>query len=485
MGLKLNESQREELKKRVLTVADFKLSCIDVLEQYATPKSSGDSVFFECPNGCNGKGKLTSCSVPRKSPHFYKCFKCGESGNAIKLRSFFEGRRYFDIAIEEAYRYSVITQDEYDYLTYNHNNSHSPVKKMEKKSKPEVKPIEEKAHLASAEVLNFVYSELLALPEFALTEECEYYLRSRGVEDLDNFYCHHEDFDMKQFVQSLQKKRPEFKHSDFYGVPGFFFRFSNEEKTKGSWRFLNKAPHSVLIVVKDAKGNIIGLQCRNIAQSDSRYYWISSSSENTKEECGFGTSPGSPVHVQYPEVINSGFYTFTEGFFKVRKLASCCKSIGFSLQGMNNSKTICKEVRDSMKSPLFKERMSWDRSKERKKLSFNFFFDADMIAKYQVYFAAKSCYQQLKQEFPSTPARFHVWPMHFGKGFDDLLEQTPDWREKIVAIKGDLFVSIMDEQIEITRKSFPGMTLAEINADPEKGKEFRKKLYQSFWKRVS
>lgn len=481
--LKLDSRERDELKRRVLSVSDKKLSCLSVLANCYSGKTKPNSVsvFFECPNGCNTKD-VSSCSIPKNASYYYKCFKCGEGGNALKLESLLTGESYFDIAIEEAYSYNLINKDEYDYLINKPGSKeYSPKPKRIETTKQHV---EEKIYFADADTKNLVYSTLLSLPQFSLTNECIEYLKGRGVKEFDGFFCHHEDFDMKTFITLLKDRNPEFEHKDLCGVPGFFFVYSDKEKTKGCWRFLKKAPNSVIITVKDAMGRIVGLQVRNMAKG-SRYYWLSSLSENENDLCGFGSSPGSPVHVQYPSTINSGFYTFTEGFFKVKRLSEVCNSVGFSLQGVTNSRDIVREVKASLTSPRFKERMTWGKE-ERKKVSFNFFFDADMIAKYQVYSSVKKCYELLHEGFPMVKARFHVWPIHYGKGFDDLMDETPDWNKKIKVFDADEFCQIMDEQIEKTRLSFgEERTLAEIHQDDDEKKLFQMRLYQSFWRRVS
>lgn len=469
----LKKEEISALRARVWSVAQ-EVNVLDVYE--GQQQRAGAQTFIVCPE-C-GQLKM---SVSKTTPNKGHCFFCNATANGVRIASLVYGKEEYDIAEELAVSRGVITQDEFDFLLRIEKKDH-PVKSIPKNITPKA---EEKAreysYLAPAEERNLVYSCMMEMSAFALTDSCQKYLIQRGVSDMQDFFCYHKEFDLGELISRIRGKDPSFTSKRFYGIPGFYFEFSDKQKQHGHWRFVSPRPMCVGLLIRDADGNIVGLQIRNGSKNwnGPRYTWISSAPKNREGNNGFGSSPGSPPHVFFPEKIESGSYLITEGVFKVRKLCEIYHGVGISLQGMTNSKLVPDEIEKSFQSRILRERL-----RGRYKLTFNFFFDADMLAKYQVYQAAKTCYTYLQASRPQTQKYVHVWLKHLGKGFDDLVYQNPeDWESQIHTLSADDFFQTVDSLIEklLGSPEFSQYDIAEILGNKDLNYAFHKKLYQGFW----
>ena len=174
------------------------------------------------------------------------------------------------------------------------NNDGKIFKKMEEKSSDEV---ELKAPL---EVVDLVYRHLLSLPEFALDTTDKNYLISRGLSEEEikdvGFFSYKKNFSIDKLIDNIRKTVPSFTYNHLRGVAGFFFQYTNKEKTKGVWKFKSPYFDSVGIPLRNADGLISALQMRYCGKkkTDNKYFYISSKNISVKNEVvAFGAGCGS------------------------------------------------------------------------------------------------------------------------------------------------------------------------------------------------
>lgn len=455
------------------------------VRDYVEGRNTGTSYFFTCPE-C---GK-SNCVSSDGRAFLYNCFSCGESGDVLDILERKTGIPKFKIALDKALELGVITQAEY--LT------HGGKKEFAMTVKPMAAPRKEKEEqpvvpLADEETLNLVYTELLSLDAFRLTKEAEKYLAGRGEKNFSEFFSYHKEFSMKELLVKIQKVKPSFQPSDFAGIPGFYVEYDSPEKKSGMWKFISPQPANIGLIVRSGMYRVVGLQMRISSKTwtGPRYLWVSSAQKNNppkegKPVTGMGRGPGSPCHVVYPLCsIDTGVIFVTEGIFKARKLANTCKGVTISLQGVTNSASLPHTVGDSLINPYYYSVADKGKVKD---YSFAFMFDADMVAKEQVYKACRQAYQRIIEQFPSKDVVFYLWPMHLGKGIDDLMENNPgNWRTYIRGIRGDDFIALMDSVRSdiMSHSEFAGKSIQEILKDTTLYKEYSKRVYQTFWMRFT
>lgn len=443
----------------------------------------GSAYFFICPE-CGS----SNCATSSEKPFLYNCFSCGESGDSLDLLERSTGKPKYRIALDTAYQRGIITADEY--LSHGGNKEYAAVQPVAPKVLPH-REEEPAVQSASNEIKNLVYSRMLSMDAFALTPEAEkYILDVRGESNISgHFFCYHKAFDMQKLLQVIKKDKPDFTPADFEGIPGFYVEFDSPQKKSGKWKFVAPQPGNIGLVVRNGKGEIVGLQMRISSKewTGPRYLWVSSAPKNNPPKAGepvtgLGIGPGSPCHVVFPKGIGTNRILITEGIFKARRIASKMQALAISLQGVTNSSGVPKSVSDALLNPAYASL----RKEGVRDYSFGLMFDADMVAKEQVYKACRQTYQRLREQYPSKEIVFYLWLMHEGKGIDDLIANHPDdWKKHIYKMPGEDFVPIMDnirqevQQIE----PFRGKRLQSILGNPEWYHAYSKKVYQMFWSR--
>lgn len=470
----LNQDEIDALRERAAESRHY-VEVLDVLEQCGfTYKKSGSSIFFQCPD-CGSDNAVTSTGKPT----IWHCFSCGKKGSnegngtGLSLLARLQNRRYGEVVAEQGYAYGFISADEYDFLERltcgrSSGTKPKPVAK-ERKKMPQ-----KHTRLNRPDILHFVYSNMLRMEEFQLTDDARAYLSNRGVRSFEDFFCYHKSFPVSKLTVILKNKMPTFQEGYYFGVPGFYFQGSE-------WKFTGRQADSVGLVVRNSVGQIVGLQTRNIKKEGQRYYWISSAPKNENDDCDYGSSPGAPCHFYYPDQIKSGKYIITEGIFKIRHLVDVYEGIGISLQGVTNSFSVRDEIIASWKGDKLLSRLPKD---EKLEMSIDFFFDSDMLFVEQVYDSVVTCYHRIKNVKKDLPAYFHLWTLRSGKGFDDFILAHPtDWQDHIYKVEAEDFIRRVEETRAVVKEEMGIQDLppAELNADKQLRHQYRTNVYQRFW----
>jgi hypothetical protein len=394
-------------------------------------------------------------------------------------------------AMELALMMGGINQTEYDSVMGNMDASKKLVSDSSKFEKIEKKRTEcENYKTAPVFVRNLVYSELLRMPEFQLTAPVKEHLKKkRGLSEEkiaeEGFFCYHKAFRVSDLVERLKKRNPSFRPEMLAGVPGFYFKYSPEDKKKGWWRFVEPPKYETLgLPVSNGHGEIMGLQMRSL-RAGSKYYWLSSNNINDKSEgFAYGTTPGSPIHVEYPEKITNSTCIITEGRFKAIALAEATGSITLSLQGVSTCARVPESVKEVLRSRVAKERLD-EKMKDGGALSFYIAFDADMWYNRQVFHNLRKLTNALKESFPSARVLVLLWDSKYGKGFDDFRNQRPnDYQKDLHFVSANNLVNLYDSTMELMEHRYQGRRIEEIEKEPETKKTFYSEFQTEAWNRI-
>jgi len=410
---------------------------IDLIEKYTQVSikrtKKGDSVWFQCINGCDPNAHLDKCSfdITRNKAH---CFGCDGSWGTSKLLAESLGIEISEANLLIALNKGDISQEEYDACTQSASNYNKLISDASVLTKIETKKAEETAEFrALPSTLDLVFRNLLSLDEFRITDDgIRYLMTKRGMTEKQiregGFFNYHKTFSIDMLVEKIKLENEGFTHKDLWGVPGFYFEFSNKERTHGRWKFRRPNPSTLGIPLKNAQGQIIALQLRQMREDfkGNKYFYISSKKIKEEEltknaEYSYGSSCGTPAHVQYPEVVTNSTFIIGEGVFKMYEAAKE-GSVAISCQGVNSYLYAVEEISKILRSPILKERLS-DKLKATKHcLNFVIAYDADMFDNANVLFASINLCHALKKEFPNSKCFFLVWDLKNGKGYDDLKE---------------------------------------------------------------
>lgn len=346
---------------------------------------------------------------------------------------------------------------------------------------------------APSSVCNLVYSSLISLPEFALADSHREYLRIvRKMSDEEiregMFFTYQHSFDIRRLLEIIKGKDGNFKPEQLYGVPGFFFEGVTD--TKGVWHFKKPMPNCVGIPLKNAKGEIVALQMRNMEKnSNYKYFYISSIYESKKNpKYGFGSSPSTPVAVCYPDVLKIPTFYIGEGIFKMKEVAKE-GAVCFSVQGVNSLSYVSDEIKTCMKGDIIKSLPTSLSGQNEVKLVI--VFDADMYTNIQVLEACLRASYKLSKDFPKKPISFLLWNPALGKGFDDMkfycVEKGIDYRKKVRVLSNEDFTNIVKAGIMEADANYIGRH-PEVTEDVaiRKTQEYKELLYKSLYlKRIS
>lgn len=403
--------------------------------------------------------------------HKYRCYACGEEGNAITFVMKFDNKSFPEATIQCAYELDIIDEKTYQNLSKGKASKNSSFVKREIHQE---KPMND---IANKEDLHLVYSlfsqGLTWLKKPKLSEQHYNHLKNdRNLSDEDiaknGYFTFPSIYVLKHILKKL--KELDYDVEILKHIPGFFY---DNKKEKFSFMLL-KGNSGIGIPIKDEDGYIVGIQIRldTVNEGEQRYIWFSSKFANNKDLSN-GTSPGTPISVFYPDGIettkdlnklSSQTIFITEGHFKARKLAKTFNSIALSVQGVHNWREI----------PYLLDRL--------KKCNPNLkhlyvMFDADMSYKESVLQPAiklglsltnldfKDCKQiveqilsiNLKQKEPlknlydgakfvenylrrnAGVFKFNIvyclWDDEIGKGIDDYLDCFENLQEAILGIK--------------------------------------------------
>lgn len=442
--------------------------CEQILNEsgYVT-RTRGDKIFSQCPScgriGKNGDSCLTHSRFSiTKSKNVFRCFACDFKGGPATLYSYFNHVSYIEACVILAYRTGAITIQQYEAL----NGSPDAAKKFQGDTQVyrmmDEKISEDYTSKAPDDICNLVYTHLLRMPQFTLSKHHKKYLmEQRHLSEQEiakfRFFTYKECFSIDKLILSIRKEKPDFDYNNLLGVPGFFMEFLDESKSQGRWMFKHPCSDCIGIPLTNAYGEIMALQMRNMnpksVRNGMKYFYVSSrnvSNEKAKGNLrGLGASPGSPVHVFYPERKRSNTFYIGEGFFKMNEI---CKD-GFtalSIQGVNTFHYVADEISEIIKrDPTYNSGT---------KLRLMIVFDMDLYEKIQVLDAGLNFADYLRKKFPGAETYFLFWSEAFGKGYDDLkfycMENGLNYLKMLKAYRSDQILEFVKKSEKVVSRTF-------------------------------
>lgn len=481
----MKQAEINSIMKKCYAATDD-LSCEEALHvagYTGKTKRTGNSLFFECPDGCDKKQKLDKCAINIES-NYAHCFCCGEGWNATKLLAALWDMPYNRAALTYGYVTNTISEETFREITDNASNLDKAMKGTVPVKKAEQKAIEESEFKRPAEHLDIVYRHLLRMPAFRLSEKhCQYLLNERKIThkniDKIGFFSYEETFSMAALTSSIQQELPTFNpREDYWGVPGFYFQFADEKKTVGKWAFHKPYYDCVGIPIGNEAEQIVALQMRALSDKASvKYFFVTS--KGCGENTGYGSTPNTPCAVLYPEEISSPCVYIGEGVFKMLEIATREGAIAFSVQGVNNTKEVPETIKASLMSSNAWEKASGFLKEKKQKMQIIIVFDADLYKNYGVIEAARNLVKGLKKLFPAVNVSFLCWDLNLGKGIDDLIHYAEhanmDYHTLCRVFPAETILSLADFCIlKIGGGKKPSRkTLV--------SPEFSEKLYASMW----
>ena len=267
----------------------------------------------------------------------FHCFACGESGDAITFIMHYDNLSYSEAVLRIAYEQGLIS--DIDEAMKNYNLQKKQVKKKQ----------EEILEKADVNLLDQVYrifmkgNTLIGKPK--LSEEHLNKLRNdRNLLDENiektGYFTFPNGFIMKSFLKKLMKSGLDI--DVLKQIPGFYYNIKTD-----SYVFSKlKDTTGIGIPILNIDGKVVGIQIRT--DDDGRYQWFSSSFVNSDKIKTFkyGTSPGTPVSVFYPNEIKCRTIFITEGHFKAKKICETFQTIALSVQGVKKWREIPKIVKE-------------------------------------------------------------------------------------------------------------------------------------------
>jgi DNA primase len=400
---------------RSLSVSSVLSTRMDLINRYGYNKGL-------CP--FHNDGKIGSF-VATDSKGIWKCFSCGVGGDTVKFVSLFDGINYLEAAFKLAVEYGIISSSEYEEYFERKRYSRDFIVNIERRyTELDKKRLENE--IADDYVLDKVF-RLFIEESRALSRSKEgTILSAEHMEHLKNernlteeeikegmYFTFPTRWVLKDFSEQI---RDRFKDGEMIlaKIPGFYF-------DKKENRFTFAKHKGIGIGIKNAKGQVIGIQIRHDKKNEekSRYVWFSSSFASYDEKFEFGTSSGSPIDVVYPTVLKNRNIIITEGRFKSEQIAKEVGSIAISVQGVGSWRGIVKELEAIPESPILKKLLP-DRDFIINTVLVA--FDADMNYKVQVFEQAKKMTDALESvEDYKYPVYYLNWDENLGKGMDDVL----------------------------------------------------------------
>lgn len=420
--------KRQFLEQTIDAVRNLDIS--DVIRRYIDlPKRISGSELGLCP--FHNDTRLGSFVVtPRKG--IFKCFSCGAGGDAAKFVSLYTGVNYVEAIFEIALQERIIDYDDYEEYFSKRRYTKKEIENIEKvyveKDKERFK-----SNIADIRTRDKVFNIFLDTLKLK-TEHQEYLNNERKLSDeiieerkykscqyaTDNFM---ERFEEAMIENGLPMETLE-------RIPGFF-----QKQVKGEWKWTFAYNKGIFIPIRNARGEIVGLQIRRDKKDEyrGRYFWFSSSFAMYNDNFQYGVSSGSPMDVLYPnkeqlKVLLSKeqkeelhpddirpYQTLfiTEGRFKSEAVVEKIGSVCISVQGVGNWRNIDKVIENVEKQ--VKRNYPGFKGFTRIYIA----YDSDMSYKYQVYEQLKKMSDFLEEKMDLALYYLH-WAEEY-KGIDDLL----------------------------------------------------------------
>lgn len=431
------DDKRVFVENLILRIRDVNM--VSILNKHLRLIRRGRNYFALCPFH-NDKSIGSFVVSPDKG--IYKCFSCGEGGDAIKFVSKIKNISYIQASLDIGYDLGLISLEEYEtYSSFRFRKSdsigleklYSDVSVGEKGGLLPVKK--------SSKDLNKIYRTFLNLLE--LSEDDYSYLineRKLSKETIEKrMYrsCDYSNYMRRKITKELiEDLKDDFPDVDFlHGVPGFY-----QEKHMGEYVWTFSAVVGLIIPILDCFGNVVALQLRKRNKGEgSRYVWFSSSFASYEDSIyKKGASPGSPLDVLYPDKITNNRIFITEGRFKSEQIIKTFNSIAISLQGVGSWKGIEYTINNivqkySLKNP-----------------EIILSFDADFQRKYSVFVQLNKLSKHIKEKFPQSKISVLLWEYSSElKGIDDfLLSKENGIKHSIYKVDANLCLSHISKQIE-------------------------------------
>lgn len=475
------------LKDRVSKTA-MGLSCEQVAKSLDFPTiKRGNQIYTNCPV-CGANASDKKCSI-NASTNLWHCFGCEAGGGSPKFYAEAAHISWIDACVVLSYKAGEITDEEYERLMNEAVNREKLNSDTVTYQKFDTAKSTEACVKAPAEITDLVYRHMLNLPQFKLSDGGYAHLVKRGLTKSEiksgGFFSYTKEFNISDLLISIQKEKPDFTPTHFNGVPGFYFLFSGDKK-HGWWLFKPPYPNCLGIPLKDCNGRIVALQMRNMEarKGDNKYFYVSSLNQKDRRgKTGYGCSPGTPVHVEYPEGdITSPVIFIGEGVFKMREIAKD-GSVALSIQGVNSYHYVAEEINELMHcdTVIRKTKNLTDR-----RMRFVICFDADMNEKVEVLKASCSFIEYLNGKFPGREVYIMLWDKTLGKGYDDMKQECirtgTDYRKKRCFMPGFRFIEISKTAVlnsdRLYLSAHPGGKKGiEIRQTPEWKKYLSEEMY--------
>lgn len=402
---------------RGISVSSVLSTRMDLINRYGHSKGL-------CP--FHNDGKIGSF-VATDSKGIWKCFSCGVGGDAIKFVSLLEGVNYLESAFKLAVEYGVISRSEYE--EYFERKRYTPdfILNVERKY-TEIDKKRMQNDIAKDYILDRVFRLFIEESRdlsrkskdnsILSHEHMEHLMNERNLSEKEIRDGMYFTFPTRKVLSAFCRRiREEFRDEGegiLTKIPGFFF----DKKTE---RFTFSYHKGIGIGIKNANGQVVGIQIRHDKKNEgkSRYIWFSSSFASYDDKFEYGTSSGSPIDVVYPTTIKNQSVVITEGRFKAEQIAKQVGSIAISVQGVGSWRGIVKELENIPDSQIVKTLLPNRKFTIGTVLSA---FDADMNYNVNVFEQARKMTDALeKVEDLKYPVYYLSWDEALGKGMDDVL----------------------------------------------------------------
>lgn len=365
------------------------------------------------------------------------CYACNNGGGIIKSMMQITGKDEIETALIVAADENIITPQMYQELSGQKYDASFLDKKennfASNRRKEKVRPIGK-----TQKLWNDVYSYMKTW--FGLNEDDRIHLsqeRNLSPERIEADYFSLDIGDKSTRNKFLYHLRNQFKDTytleELASVPGFFLeKFKSDDNYK--LQMIGNA--GIGIMIRDAQGNIVGVQIRdNDENADVRYKFLSYVVSKNSSFAKGGGSCGTPIDVLYPDVITENTkLAIVEGKFKSEVLRKQ-GMISLAVQGVNNYADIEKDIK------------AVEQHIGHKISSIYIFYDADKTRNIQVYKAEMNLANYLNEKRPDITTISSVWNTVFGKGVDDCIFNG--YRNEIKFYKTDVMEQLMNKALDV------------------------------------
>lgn len=346
----------------------------------------------------------------------WKCFSCGVGGDTVKFVSMFDGINYLEAAFRIGLEFRLISSAEYDEYFANRRFRKDEIERIQRRYE-ELDKGKFKNDIADNATLDRVFRLFIDSCDLSADHKA-HLMNERGLNEEEIKTGMYFTFPTRKIMSRFcERIRDRFGNEEvLMKTPGFYMEES--KKIPGTKLFTFSKHKGIGIGIKNAKGQVVGIQIRHDDKGNksTRYVWFSSSFAMYDEKYLGGTASGAPVDVVYPDEVKNPTVIITEGRFKAQHIARETGSIAISVQGVSSWRGILTELENIPKSPLLAKRFKGEKYRIHCALVA---FDADMNYKYQVAEQLRKMTDQL--ELNSFFVYYLNWNDAVGKGIDDVL----------------------------------------------------------------